>query len=133
MSKAYRRSEREPSLLTDSLLILKSSVIFGLSITPGSSEVNFWGCNQCRSEAAQKARRAGQGTAGEEESPGSYRCLSHLHADSHNRADDASRAGRLTGATANLAALSRPMVNSAPPSTRRTGSYVLPFRLPVRR
>lgn len=53
MSKAYRRSECEPSLLTDILLIFKSSVIFGLSVTPGGSEVKFWGCNQCLSKAGQ--------------------------------------------------------------------------------
>lgn len=55
----FRRSARTneclrliaPSLLTDILLISKSSVIFGLSITLGSSEVKFWGCNQCLSQA----------------------------------------------------------------------------------
>lgn len=55
----FRRSVRTneclrliaPSLLTDILLISKSSVIFGLSITPVSSEVKFWGCNQCLRQA----------------------------------------------------------------------------------
>jgi len=41
-----------PSSLT-SLLIFQSSVIFGLSAAPGSSEVKFRGCNQCLSEAGQ--------------------------------------------------------------------------------
>lgn len=79
----FRRSARTneclrliaPSLLTDILLISKSSVIFGSSVTPGSSEVNFWGCNQCLSQAGWSCTKVTAKHCWERRNLDSYRCL----------------------------------------------------------
>lgn len=73
----FRRSARTneclrliaPSLLTDILLISKSSVIFGLSVTPGSSEVNFWGCNQCLRQAGWSCTKVIKNASGRGRKP----------------------------------------------------------------
>lgn len=109
MSKAYPRSECKPFLLTDILLICISSVIFGLSITPGSPEVKFWGCNQCLSKTGQKGTEVmSRHYQGRKKAPTCIGVRS-LGTNSHNGNDATSRAGPVLHQTS--AALSRPMVN----------------------
>ena len=132
MSKAYHRSECEPSLLPDSLLIFKSSVIFGLSVTPGSSEVKFWGCNQCLSEAGQNCSEVmSRHCRGRNKAP-TRTGVRVIYAPIHTTGKMLPQEQGISPVLhQTFATLSRPKVNRYQLSICRKISYVWRFCLPV--